>query len=117
MADMTEKAIGHYSGSSDSESLEQAQYIFEQPKGIKGVYGHPLTQVHFVECSGHGFWYSRMSFQQVCMLGFVCFMCPGSVFKGLISTCKHLNQSSRSLQRVERFGWWWPNRHLNGFQF
>jgi hypothetical protein len=36
---------------------EQSPAVFERPSGIKGLYYHPLTQV--------------------CMLGVVCFMCPG----------------------------------------
>ncbi|THU89423.1 hypothetical protein K435DRAFT_287704 [Dendrothele bispora CBS 962.96] len=44
-----EKGVGSDDGS--------AQIIYERPKGIKGLYYHPLTQVS--------------------LLGFVCFMCPG----------------------------------------
>ncbi|KAF9552989.1 MFS general substrate transporter [Agrocybe pediades] len=51
----SEKEIGYNSGS-DSGS-ENHQAIYERPKGIKGIYYHPVTQV--------------------VMLGFVCFMGPG----------------------------------------
>ncbi|KAK7468387.1 hypothetical protein VKT23_002903 [Stygiomarasmius scandens] len=44
-----EKGVGSDDGS--------AQVIYERPKGLKGLYYHPMTQV--------------------CLLGFVCFMCPG----------------------------------------
>jgi MFS family permease len=53
MTDVVDNEKGYNSGSSDNAS----QLIFERPTGLKGVYYHPLTQV--------------------CMLGFVCFMCPG----------------------------------------
>jgi len=42
---------------SSSEAASQRVEIFERPKGLKGLYCHPLTQI--------------------IMLGFVCFMCPG----------------------------------------
>ncbi|KAF9261909.1 MFS general substrate transporter [Marasmius fiardii PR-910] len=38
-------------------SDEGHQEIYERPKGIRGLYSHPLTQT--------------------CLVGFVCFMCPG----------------------------------------
>ncbi|KAJ8088913.1 hypothetical protein PM082_014159 [Marasmius tenuissimus] len=38
-------------------STDGQQQIYERPKGIRGWYSHPITQT--------------------CMLGFVCFMCPG----------------------------------------
>ena len=53
MADVTEK--DYNSGSDDNSGFHVA--IYERPKGIKGVYYHPITQVS--------------------MLSFVCFMCPG----------------------------------------
>jgi hypothetical protein len=56
---MTDKEIGYNSGSSDSASSDEQQ-IFERPTGIRGLYFHPITQV--------------------ALLGFVCFMCPGSFF-------------------------------------
>ncbi|EGN98006.1 hypothetical protein SERLA73DRAFT_182836 [Serpula lacrymans var. lacrymans S7.3] len=43
-------------GSGTSEESHRVE-LFERPKGLKGVYYHPVTQV--------------------CLLGFVCFMCPG----------------------------------------
>uniref|UniRef100_A0A0W0F2B5 Duf895 domain membrane protein n=1 Tax=Moniliophthora roreri TaxID=221103 RepID=A0A0W0F2B5_MONRR len=46
-----EKSYGSENGSSHQ------QQIYERPKGFKGLYSHPVTQV--------------------CMVGFVCFMCPG----------------------------------------
>ncbi|KAF9552988.1 MFS general substrate transporter [Agrocybe pediades] len=58
MADqaIAEKGSGYNSGS-DNGSLDNQVPIYERPKGIKGIYYHPLTQV--------------------VMLGFVCFMGPG----------------------------------------
>ncbi|KAH7928792.1 hypothetical protein BV22DRAFT_1004081 [Leucogyrophana mollusca] len=44
------------SGSSEDSGSQQGE-IFERPKGWRGIYYHPTTQI--------------------CMLGFVCFMCPG----------------------------------------
>jgi hypothetical protein len=43
----------HNEGSSEMGSTQ----MYERPRGIKGVYYNPLTQV--------------------VLLGFVCFMCPG----------------------------------------
>jgi len=55
MSDLNEKG---YAGSGSSEDGSQsAAEVFERPKGLKGLYYHPVTQVS--------------------MLGFVCFMCPG----------------------------------------
>lgn len=45
----------HGSGS-ETSSIEQAE-IYERPRGWRGLYYHPATQV--------------------CLVGFVCFMCPG----------------------------------------
>ncbi|KAF8168400.1 major facilitator superfamily domain-containing protein [Crassisporium funariophilum] len=53
MTDVTEKG---YNSGSDTASGSQIA-IYERPKGIKGIYYHPITQVS--------------------MLGFVCFMGPG----------------------------------------
>ena len=53
MTDLTEKDFN--SGSDDNSGSHIA--IYERPRGIKGVYYHPITQVS--------------------MLGLVCFMCPG----------------------------------------
>ncbi|KAG2145806.1 MFS general substrate transporter [Suillus clintonianus] len=44
-----------------TSSVEQAE-IFERPKGWRGIYHHPVTQV--------------------CLVGLVCFMCPG-IFNSL----------------------------------
>lgn len=77
MAELSEKETGYNSGSSDSES-QQNQYVFERPTGLRGFYSHPLTQVLLPVCCG----VFRVDFffplPQVSMLGFVCFMCPGS---------------------------------------
>ncbi|KAF5377201.1 hypothetical protein D9615_006472 [Tricholomella constricta] len=54
MTDIADNEKGYNSGSSDNAS---DQHVFERPTGLKGIYYHPLTQV--------------------CLLGFVCFMCPG----------------------------------------
>ncbi|KAK7041796.1 hypothetical protein VNI00_009085 [Paramarasmius palmivorus] len=43
--------------SSDDAGSKDQQVIYERPKGFMGLYSHPITQV--------------------CMVGFVCFMCPG----------------------------------------
>jgi len=56
MADVTVQEKGYGSSSSDNASQHREQ-VFERPKGLKGIYSHPVTQVS--------------------MLGFVCFMCPG----------------------------------------
>ncbi|KAF8060872.1 MFS general substrate transporter [Lyophyllum atratum] len=53
MTDVVDNEKGYNSGGSDNAS----QHVFERPTGWRGTYYHPLTQV--------------------CMLGFVCFMCPG----------------------------------------
>ncbi|KAJ7667689.1 MFS general substrate transporter [Mycena polygramma] len=54
MADLTDK--GNMSGSDDGSGSGPPEYN-ERPKGFKGFYHHPATQV--------------------AMVGFVCFMCPG----------------------------------------
>jgi MFS family permease len=55
MADtVTEKG---YNSSDDGSGSGTSPEIFERPKGLKGIYSHPATQVS--------------------MLGLVCFMCPG----------------------------------------
>jgi len=54
MADHTDK--GNMSGSDDGSGSGTPEY-YERPKGFKGIYHHPATQV--------------------AMVGFVCFMCPG----------------------------------------
>ncbi|KAF8639403.1 hypothetical protein AX17_001528 [Amanita inopinata Kibby_2008] len=51
MSDVAEREKGY---SSDNGSHQQ---LYERPKGLKGLYMHPATQV--------------------AMLGFICFMCPG----------------------------------------
>ena len=56
MADVTKKDSAYNNGGSDAGSGNRVE-IYERPAGIKGIYSHPITQV--------------------CMLGFVCFMCPG----------------------------------------
>ncbi|KAG6906762.1 hypothetical protein DXG01_012238 [Tephrocybe rancida] len=54
MADVIDNEKGSvHGGSSDAAS----QQVFERPTGLKGFYYHPLTQT--------------------CLLGLVCFMCPG----------------------------------------
>jgi len=55
MPDATEKASVYNNGGSDDGNHVG---IYVRPTGIKGIYSHPVTQV--------------------CMLGLVCFMCPGS---------------------------------------
>lgn len=50
MTEADEKA--YHSDSSGNENE-----VLERPKGLRGLYYHPLFQI--------------------CMLGFVCFMCPG----------------------------------------
>jgi hypothetical protein len=52
---MSDAATGN---EKDSDArYQQGPVVFERPTGPKGLYYHPFTQV--------------------CMLGFVCFMCPG----------------------------------------
>ncbi|KII94434.1 hypothetical protein PLICRDRAFT_172084 [Plicaturopsis crispa FD-325 SS-3] len=51
-----EKALNEKGDGSDS-SFNQPAAVYERPKGIRGFYAHPATQVS--------------------MLGLVCFMCPG----------------------------------------
>jgi MFS family permease len=53
---VAEKEKDYGSGSSDDSGSQQVA-VFERPKGLKGLYYHPVTQVT--------------------MLGLVCFMCPG----------------------------------------
>ena len=48
-----EKSDDRHTESSSGHALE----VFERPRGIRGLYSHPTTQI--------------------VMLGFVCFMCPG----------------------------------------
>jgi hypothetical protein len=57
MADIAEKGSAYNSGSSDDGSQNQVA-LHERPTGLKGFYYHPITQV--------------------VMLGFVCFMGPGT---------------------------------------
>lgn len=57
MADIAEKGSAYNSGSSDDGSQNQVA-LYERPPGLKGFYYHPVTQV--------------------VMLGFVCFMGPGT---------------------------------------
>ena len=65
MADVLEKGSDYNSGSSDNGSQIQTA-IYERPTGLKGFYYHPVTQV--------------------VMLGFVCFMGPGTlIFSSVIS--------------------------------
>jgi len=54
MSDIVEKRYGSESSDDGSQSAVE---VFERPKGLRGVYYHPVTQV--------------------CMLGLICFMCPG----------------------------------------
>ncbi|KAF8961016.1 major facilitator superfamily domain-containing protein [Flammula alnicola] len=56
MTDIAEKSSDYNSGT-ESDNGSQRLAIFERPKGLKGFYYNPVTQV--------------------VMLGFVCFMCPG----------------------------------------
>ncbi len=62
MAANAEKSSGYNSGNESDNGSSQGVAIFERPKGLKGLYYNPVTQV--------------------VMLGLVCFMCPGefSVF-------------------------------------
>lgn len=57
MSDHHENEKGYNSGSSDDSGSQQHVQLYERPKGLRGIYSHPYTQVT--------------------MLGFVCFMCPG----------------------------------------
>ena len=55
---MSDSATDNEKGTSNSnDDIQQGPVVFEHPAGVRGRYHHPLTQV--------------------CMLGFVCFMCPG----------------------------------------
>ena len=56
MAD-TQAEIDKLGGGSSEDSGSQRAEIFHRPSGWRGFYSHPKTQV--------------------CMLGLVCFMCPG----------------------------------------
>lgn len=42
---------------SPSNEVDSSEERFERPRGLKGIYYHPITQL--------------------VMLGFVCFLCPG----------------------------------------
>ena len=48
-----EKTKGMY----DESGSDSNYQVFERPRGLRGLYSHPMTQI--------------------IMLGFVCFMCPG----------------------------------------
>lgn len=79
MSEHQEK-IDYHGGSSDAGSQVA---IYERPKGLKGFYYHPITQV--------------------VMLGFVCFMGPGTFDQAMAS--KYDNQhSQRTVQCPQRFG-------------
>lgn len=59
MASNAEKSSGYNSGNESDNGSSQGVAIFERPKGLKGLYYNPVTQI--------------------VMLGFVCFMCPGEL--------------------------------------
>ena len=63
MADAKRKDSASISGTSD-DGLGNHVGIYERPTGIRGIYSHPITQVS--------------------LLGFVCFMGPGSVLSIII---------------------------------
>lgn len=52
-----------------------SQVYYERPKGLRGLYSHPLTQV----CPYIFFFLigDESEATQVTILGLVCFMCPG----------------------------------------
>lgn len=54
MSNINEKERGY---DSDTVTSSHRGEIFERPRGLKGIYYNPMTQI--------------------VMLGFVCFMCPG----------------------------------------
>ena len=89
MADVTEK--DYNSGSDDNSRSHIA--IYERPTGIKGIYYHPITQVS--------------------MLGFVCFMCPGTTRGRNTFLLSFLLEFCRSLQCPHRFGRWRTGRPYN----
>jgi hypothetical protein len=80
MTDVADNEKGYNSGSSDNES----QHVFERPTGLKGVYYHPLTQVSTLTSAFQILLLNSRS-SQVCLLGFVCFMCPGSYSSLMLS--------------------------------
>ena len=55
---MTEKQEKADCNSGSSENEFQIPSVYRRPKGLKGLYYHPITQV--------------------IMLGLLCFMCPGA---------------------------------------
>lgn len=72
MADVAEKEKGYGS------DIDSQQQLYERPKGLKGLYLHPVTQVRsqvasesVLTCANGG---------QVVMLALICFMCPGFFF-------------------------------------
>ena len=66
MAVNAEKSSGYNSGNESDNGSSQGVAIFERPKGLKGLYYNPVTQI--------------------VMLGFVCFMCPGEFSGFVLST-------------------------------
>lgn len=61
-----EKASGYNSGTESDNGSSQGVAIYERPKGLKGLYYNPVTQI--------------------VMLGFVCFMCPGELVDNIFWT-------------------------------
>ena len=57
MSDVSPPEKRGSSFSEDSSATAPLAQVYERPKGLKGLYYSPYTQV--------------------CMLGFVCFLCPG----------------------------------------
>ena len=66
-----EKQLEH--GISSTDDSNPQQFIFAKPRGFKGLYYHPRTQVRSVPRAPP----PQLISTKVAMLGFVCFMCPG----------------------------------------
>lgn len=84
---------GYGTSDSGSESGHGHAEVYERPKGFKGLYGHPISQV--------------------CMVGLVCMSldhisCAGSHVQWFFRL-----HGTWSLQCFERSRWWWPSRQDN----
>jgi len=59
-----------------TDTSDRQSRLYERPDGLRGLYANPVTQARsllFVFPS------NIYSFIKVTLLGFVCFMCPGTV--------------------------------------
>ena len=90
---VVEHEKGYRSGGSDDSDSQEA--VFERPKGFKGLYSHPVTQVSVVRLLFH---WSGSS------------LVDGNARSGLLYV-------PGSFQRLERSRWWRTSRPQNKRQF